>query len=144
MQIEIKVLEKGDEAALQNVAEGVFDNPIDPELATEFLADSRHHLVVAIEGNIVVGMVSGVHYIHPDKPPELWINETGLASTHRRKGIGKRLLDALLLLAHELGCKEAWVLTDRSNNAAMKLYSSAGGVREKEETVMFTYKLSSD
>ena len=43
MTIEIKILHRGDETLLANVAAGVFDNPIDPELTAEFLADHRHH-----------------------------------------------------------------------------------------------------
>ncbi len=41
-------------------------------------------------------MASGVDYIHPDKPRELWINEVGTASTHRGRGIGKKVVTALV------------------------------------------------
>src|SRR6185503_2317671 len=56
-------------------ASHVFDNPIDPRWAAEFLADGRHHLAVAFDGDVVVGMASAVHHLHPDKPPELRIYE---------------------------------------------------------------------
>ena len=79
MTIEIRVLRQGDEAVLANVAPEVFDNPIDPQMTAEFLADPRHHIAVAIDGGVVVGFASGVHYVHPDKRPELWINEVGVA-----------------------------------------------------------------
>src|SRR6516165_10697843 len=91
----IHILEPGDASVLDHVSPGVFENPIDPRWTAEFLADSRHHLAVAIDGNQVVGMASAVHYVHPDKPPELWINEVGVAPTHRAQGIGRRLLEAL-------------------------------------------------
>jgi hypothetical protein len=39
MAIEIKVLRQGDETILRHVAAGVFDNPVDPDLTREFLAD---------------------------------------------------------------------------------------------------------
>ena len=95
MAIEIKVLHCGDEAVLSNVAAGVFDNPIDPKLTAEFLADHRHHIAVAIDDGLVVGFASAVHYIHPDKLPELWINEVAFAPTYRRRGLGKAVLKAL-------------------------------------------------
>jgi ribosomal protein S18 acetylase RimI-like enzyme len=125
--IEIKVLQRGDEAILMNVAPQVLDNPIDPELTREFLEDHRHHIAVAIDDGLVVGFTSGVHYVHPDKPPELWINEVGLAPTNRGRGLGKALLRALLEVGRAHCCAAAWVLTDRSNVAAMALYSSVGG-----------------
>jgi hypothetical protein len=55
MAIDIKVLGKGDEQVLMNVAAKVFDNPVDPALTREFLADPRHHIAVAIEDGLVVG-----------------------------------------------------------------------------------------
>jgi aminoglycoside 6'-N-acetyltransferase I len=127
MAIEIRVLHRGDEGVLRNVAAEVFDNPIDTELTKEFLEDSRHHIAVAIDDGMVVGFASGVHYIHPDKQPELWINEVGLAPTHRRRGLGKAVLRALFEVGRALNCNVAWVLTYRNNVAAMALYSSVGG-----------------
>src|SRR5690349_4783412 len=92
MPTEIKVLRRGDDAILANVAPEVFDNPIDPELTRQFLEDPRHHIAVAIDDGLVVGFASGVHYVHPDKPPELWINEVAIAPSHRGRGLGKLLL----------------------------------------------------
>jgi hypothetical protein len=34
---------------------------------------------MATAGDTVVGFASAVHYVHPDKAPELWINEVGVA-----------------------------------------------------------------
>ena len=114
MAVEIKLLGRHDAGALAHIAPDVFDDPIDVGRANEFLADPRHHLAVAIEDGLVVGFVSAVHYAHPDKPrPELWINEIGVAATHRGRGLGTRLLHAVFAVARGLGCGEAWVMTDR-------------------------------
>jgi hypothetical protein len=61
-------LRPGDETVLDRVAPGVFDDPIDADGTRRFLADERHHIAVALEGALVVGFASGVHYFHPDKP----------------------------------------------------------------------------
>lgn len=134
MAIEIKVLHRGDENVLMTVAPAVFDNPIDTELTKEFLEDPRHHIAVAIDDGLVVGFASGVHYIHPDKPPELWINEVGLAPTHRRRGLGKAVLKALFEVGRAQNCTVAWVLTYRTNVAAMALYSSVGGTEGVDDS----------
>jgi ribosomal protein S18 acetylase RimI-like enzyme len=133
MAIEIKVLQCGDESILMNVAAQVFDNPVDAELTREFLEDPRHHIAVVIDDGLVVGFASGVHYIHPDKPPELWINEVALAPTHRRRGLGKAVLKALFEVGRTQNCTVAWVLTDRNNIAAMALYSSVGGTEGADD-----------
>jgi len=127
MAIQVKVLQRCDEGVLGNVAPELFDNPIDPELTAEFLGDPRHHLAVAIDAGLVVGFASAVHYVHPDKAPQLWINEVAVAPTHRRLGLGKAVLEALFAVGRLHKCTEAWVLTDRTNRAAMALYTSVGG-----------------
>lgn len=140
MTIEIRVLRSGDETVLERVAADVFDDPIVPQAAREFLGDPRHHLAVAIDENTVIGFASGVHYVHPDKPhPEFWINEVGVSETYQNRGLGKLLLRALFDVALRLGCVEAWVLTERDNKAAMRLYQSMGGEEAKDEIVMFTF-----
>jgi len=142
MAVDIKLLGPQDAVVLANIAPDVFDDPIDARRANEFLADPRHHLAVAVENGWVVGFVSAVHYVHPDKPrPELWINEIGVAATHRGRGLGTRLLSAVFAVAQVLGCAEAWVLTDRANTAAMRLYSTAASTQAPTDAVMFTFKL---
>jgi len=127
MSIEIRQVGPADRAVLDHVADEVFDHAIDPALADEFLSDRRHHLFVAIDGGMVVGMITAVEYVHPDKRLQLWINETGVAASHRRRGIGRMLLDAMLAHARTLGCTDAWLGTDLTNEAANALYRSAGG-----------------
>jgi ribosomal protein S18 acetylase RimI-like enzyme len=129
MAVTIKILQAGDDPVLMNVAAGLFDEPIDANLTKEFLEDPRHHIAVAIDDGKVVGFASGVHYIHPDKPPELWVNEVSVAPTHQRRGLGKAVLRALFEVGKFHNCTAAWVLTDPSNAEAIALYSSAGGVK---------------
>jgi len=143
MSAEIRILGRGDEAVLESCAVDVFDDPVDAGAAAEFLADPRHHLAVAIAGGVVVGSVSAVHTVHPDDPwPELWINEVAVAPSHRRQGVARELLAAMLERGRELGCSEAWVLTDRHNAPAMGLYAGVGGVEDEGDTVMFTFPLA--
>ena len=68
MQTIIRLLTTQDSSYLNNVAEDVFDDPIVESSAKEFLADPRHRLVVALDNDLVVGFVSAVIYVHPDKP----------------------------------------------------------------------------
>lgn len=147
MNIEIKLLRQGDEKVLMSVAPDLFDNSIDPDLTKEFLGDARHHIVVAIEHGLVVGFASALHYVHPDKPPQMWINEVAVVSTHRRRGIAKAMLKSLFELGQAHKCTEAWVLTDRFNTAAMALYASLGGIEGADEgpsdaTLGYTFTLS--
>ena len=140
MTIAVRVLGRDEAPVLDNVVDGVFDYPVDPRWCAEFFADRRHHLAVALDGELVVGIASGVHYVHPDKPPDLCINEVGVAPTHEGRGLGRRLVAALVAHGASLGCAEAWVLTSPTNEAAKRMYRAAGSVPEEELSVMFTYR----
>lgn len=140
MPIEIRLLNSGDAAVVQQVAPDVFDYPVDPRWTEEFFADARHHLIVALDDGVVVGMISAVDYVHPDKAPQLWINEVGVAPSHRRRGIGRRLLDTMLEHGRTLGCTEAWLGTEETNTAARRLYESTGAA--PEPFVLYSFPLT--
>jgi ribosomal protein S18 acetylase RimI-like enzyme len=142
MPIEIRILQIEDAHILDHVAPDVFDDPILPRAVQEFLGSPDHHLAVAINEGLVVGFASAVQYVHPDKPrSEMWVNEVGVSPSHQGRGVGKALMRALLEVARNAGCSEAWVLTERDNLPARRLYRSVGGEEEREETVMFSFKL---
>lgn len=141
MSVVVRMLQAGDEAVLAQVADGVFDDAIDPASARAFLADPRHHIAVAIDAGAVVGFASGVDYLHPDKPAQLWINEVGVAPTHQRRGIGRRVLRCLLDHGRHLGCTEAWVGTEPDNAAAGALYAGCGGSDPPMAFVLYAFDL---
>jgi ribosomal protein S18 acetylase RimI-like enzyme len=142
VSIEIRLLRPDERSVLDRVAPDVFDHAIDPGWSAEFFADPRHHLAVALDGGVVVAFTSAVHYVHPDKPPELWINEVGVAPSHQRQGLGRRLVETLLQHGATLGCVQAWVLTSPTNAAAQQLYTAVGGRVEAEPSLLFEFSLS--
>ena len=139
---EIRTLGPDDEQMLANVAAGVFDHTPTPDLTAEFLNDPRHHLVVALDSGRIVGFVSAVDYVHPDKPAELWINEVAVAPAHQNQGVGRLMLRNMLALGRRLGCRCAWVLTNHVNIPAMHLYAASGGVAEADPSVLFEFDLA--
>ena len=141
MPVTIRVLRRDEAAVLDNVAHDVFDYAIDPRWCEEFFADPRHHLVVALDDDLVVGMASGVHYVHPDKPPQLFINEVAVTPTHHGQGIGRRLVATLVAHGEAIGCDEAWVLTSPDNEPAKRMYRAAGAIPDEELSIMFTYRM---
>ena len=93
---EVRVLTPADAWRFERIAEGVFDHSVQERLVAEFLADPRHSLAVAIADGLIVGMASGVRYVHPDKPSEFWINEVGVSPDYQRRGLAKRIVVELL------------------------------------------------
>lgn len=127
-----------------NIAEGLFDKPIQSDLLKMFLSDERHHMAIALSETCIVGFVSAVDYLHPDKPRELWINEVGVSKPWRKMGIAKALMQRMFEHAKEIGCMEAWVLTEPDNIAANALYGSvkSGSGTEKVSCIMYDFLCS--
>jgi hypothetical protein len=51
------------------------------------------------------------------------------------------LCEITLAVARVIGCVEAWVLTDRTNEAALRLYKSNGGIETPGDQVMLEFRL---
>jgi ribosomal protein S18 acetylase RimI-like enzyme len=142
MAIVIRRLGVGDEAVLEKVAPGVFDEAVRPELTKRFLATPNYRIFVALDGDLVVGMATGFTHFHPDKDEEFFVNELGVDDDYRRQGIGQRLLEAILAEARVMGCPDAWLGTEHVNGPALALYRKIMRGDDMEESMsIFTYDL---
>lgn len=124
MPFTVKRLSSSDAPVFARIAPDVFDELVGPVQLATYLAAPGHIMVVAIDDDLVVGQCAGVIHRHPDKPTELYVDEVGTASTHRRQGIARAMLDELFVWGRELGCAEAWLGTELDNEAANGLYRS--------------------
>lgn len=139
--VSIHLVDQANASLLDSVDDDVFDNRVQPDLLRAFLANPANLLVVAVAEGRVVGMASGISYVHPDKPLALFINEVGVASSFHRRGLGRRLVSRIIDRGKELGCTEAWVATELSNQPARALYEALGGVPDQEHAVVYVYPL---
>lgn len=136
MPFSVKRLSSDDIGLLAHIAPDVFDEPVDAARLSSYLATAGHVMVLAFEGDLVVGQCAGVIHRHPDKPTELYVDEVGTASTHRRQGIARAMLDELFRWGRELGCEEAWLGTELDNDPANALYR---GFRPVEDEAIRYY-----
>jgi ribosomal protein S18 acetylase RimI-like enzyme len=140
MAIEVRRVGPRDALLFERIADDVFDHAVSPAVLATYLATPGHHLVVALDGGEVVGQAAAMLHRHPDeRPVELYVDELGVAPSHRRRGIARLLLDELFALGRELGCREAWVGTEHDNTAATTLYEARGAA--PEPFVMYVYEL---
>ena len=141
MSIEIVLLCNANAELLKNIAPEVFDDEINPQYLGAFLDDPRHIMYLAVDNKVVVGMASALEYFHPDKPPQLWINEVGVALSHRKQGIGRKLVQVLVAAAKDRGCIYAWLGTDMENVAAQACFSSVPEVENPQHFLLYEWEL---
>lgn len=141
MAINIERLCPDNVKLLDKLAPDVFDHDIQQPYLRAFIDDPRHVMFLALDSPSVVGMVSAVEYFHPDKRPQLWINEVGVASTHRRQGIGRRLVDAVVRVARERGCAYVWLGTAAENLPAQACFGSVPDVEDPQPFLLYEWDL---
>lgn len=160
MKIQIRPIEENEIVLLSDfLYEAIFqrdeENPIPrsiierPEIQVfiqDFGKRDDHCLVAVVDGRIVgavwarilVGEVKGFGNID-DFTPEFAIS---LYKEYRGKGIGKRLMDAMLDLLRDKGYSQASLAVQKDNYAA-KMYEKLGfcRVNENEEELIMVCKL---
>lgn len=126
---------------LDRLAPEVFDNAIEPLQLARFLADPRHVMLVATEDDLVVGMASAVEYFHPDKPPQMWINEVGVSPVYRRRGFGRALTAAVVEEARQRGCSYLWLGTMQDNAVAQACFQSVPEATPPQPFLLYEWDL---
>lgn len=147
MPVEYRTLGPDDLPLLERARAGLFDNAIDERQAGAFLADPRHEMIVAVdaESGALVGFVSANGYLHPDKPPQAWINELSTLEAYRGRGIGAELVRRMLGLLAERGYGQVWLATEHDNAAARAVYRrvlAERGGSEDPAVVVYEFPLS--
>jgi ribosomal protein S18 acetylase RimI-like enzyme len=132
--VEIRLVTRVDDIT---AAGHLFDAPPEPAASHRFVADDRHHLLVAYaDDGTPAGMVTGVEMTHPDKGTEMFLYELGVDEAYQGQGVGTALVEALAEVARTRGCFGMWVITDEGNAAALATYRRAGGVSEDRQVVL--------
>ena len=105
--------------------------------ARQWLESDRHILVVALDAGAPVGWVYGYELPRVDRKETMFLlYEIDVDEVYRRRGIGTELLRRF----RDLAPGAVWLLTNESNEPAMRLYQSAGGERPNDDDAMFRFK----
>jgi len=146
--MEIRRLHEGDERLAVRVIEqlkfrvrGIGGVSVHPAYMRRILADDRHLFVVACVDDNPVGYAFGYRLCRFDGCSSvMFIYEVEVVERHRRQGIGRALIEEMKTLAKEDGCYQMFLHTNRSNEAAMALYQSAGGEEGDADATAFWWK----
>jgi ribosomal protein S18 acetylase RimI-like enzyme len=123
-------------------ANHLFDHELHSEWVRRFLAQPDHHLCIAYANSEPAGFVSSVELTHPDKGTEMFLYELGVVESHRRRGVGRALVERLAAIARSRGCYGMWVATDDANVAALATYEGTGAKRDEKPAVILTWRFA--
>ncbi len=96
----------------------------------QLIIDSAKHAVIKVAKNIhgeVIGMVSGQLVISTSQgSPSIWVEDMIVSKQYRAHGVGRMLLDAVLVWAKQEGATRAQLLVDLDNISALGYYDHLG------------------
>lgn len=116
------------------------DEPWVLEQAQTFVANPDNLLLLATTPDLICGIVIAHRLQRLDAlRAEVLLYSIDVHEEMQRQGIGHALVDATTAWAKELNADCTWVLTERSNQAAMALYRAAGGTDDIPDVAMFTF-----
>jgi ribosomal protein S18 acetylase RimI-like enzyme len=123
-------------------AQDLFDGPLRLASVRRYLEDRRNIVLVACEGPRVIGFLRGTALDQLESGRrQFFLYELAVADDRRRQGVGRALMERLLVLSRRLGHEEVFVFTDDpKNRAAHRLYRSTGGRTETRGERMYVYR----
>lgn len=119
------------------------DAPPSNKNVETMLDDDRSYLFAAIINSTVVGYA--LAYRFPSLYSEgflAYLYDIEVLQTHRRKGVGKLLIEAMLADLKLDGVKELWLGTAVDNAEGQGLFSSTGAEKSGEIFNDYTYHLN--
>ncbi|MAF10018.1 hypothetical protein CMK11_06155 [Candidatus Poribacteria bacterium] len=118
------------------------DHPdLDESAVQALLGDSRAYLMIGYVEDDPAGFALAYALPRIDaRGAMLYLHEVDVLPGFRRMGVATALMDALLGICGEAGFSEMFVISNQSNQAAMRLYESTGGERPAADDVVFVYE----
>ena len=131
-----------DTRTIEQVRADFDDTDWQAESIQEFLSDQNNILIAAKAGERIVGLIVAHRLARLDSQrAQVLLYEVDVLPRFQGRGIAAAMIEHLKDLARKTGACEVWVVTSKSNEAAMRLYRSTGGTAKQDDDVVFEYKL---
>jgi aminoglycoside 3-N-acetyltransferase I len=92
-----------------------------------FLSRPDNVLIVATMNGVPIGFLLAYLLDRVDRDQQMmFLYEIGVAESHRRRGIGTRMITQVKAICWAQNVMKMWVPTGRANVAATRLYASTG------------------
>ncbi len=145
--MEIKKVAKSDRSIINdllvNHIANLENSPITISHLEKLLKDDRSYLFAAIIDNIVVGYTLAYRFPSLYAVENLaYLYDIEVLPKHRKKGIGRQLIKALITHLKNDEVNELWLGTAVDNISAQSLFTATGGFKSGETFYDYTYNLT--
>jgi len=100
-----------------------------PKAMRLFLANPLNYLLLAVDGERVIGYLFAYELQRPDREQSMmFLYDITVLKEYREKGAGTALVERLKSLCNDKHILKMFVPTSRSNTAAVSLYQKTGAM----------------
>ena len=136
MNEEIRLLTKNDIKNMRTIIED--DNMIFNTKAIErFIEDNHNYAFGVIADNKIVGLAYCYNLLGLDGKDMFYMHSIGFLKEYQDKGFGTKLVQYVSNYAREQGFSEMFVITDKGNPRACRVYEKAGGKNDYEDEIVY-------
>ena len=113
---------------------------IDPLRLKDFLKHPQNLAFVAKYNNKITGFIYGYSLMSLDSDPQLFVYSVEVLTGFQNMGIGSKLFQYVVDFSRENGFSECYVITDKGNKRACRIYEKAGGKNDYEDEIVYVIK----
>ena len=107
----------------------------------EFLLnDSNYFLASIVDGKIVGFLLAYVLQRYDGRNEMIYLHEIDVLESHRKQGIAKEMIEELKIICKRNEFDKIFLITNKSNKAAVALYESTEGKKNADDDVVYSYK----
>jgi ribosomal protein S18 acetylase RimI-like enzyme len=112
------------------------------EYLRKLLSRPENILIVAAQEGVPIGFLLAYQLDRVDRDQRMiCLYEVDVSEHHRRRGIGRAMIETLKMICRQENAMKTWVIANRSNLAAFRLYESTGATADASgDQVTFVYK----
>ena len=111
------------------------------ENVRQFLANPMNWFFACIENGEIIGYAYGyeVNRLN-DIGNMLYIHTVSVVTKYHRQGIGRTMLESIKAACKLFGICRFFLITQKSNTAACKLYESVGGISAHDDNEVYFFQ----
>jgi len=120
------------------------DIEIDMERVERFLEHPQNLAFIAMCNDEVCGLIYGYTLMSLTAAPQLFVYSVDVFRRYQNKGIGSKFFQYVVDYSKENGYSECFVITDKGNKRACRIYEKAGGKNDFDDEIVYVIKHSRD
>lgn len=135
----IKKLTEANLYYFKEISDFVFDGKKVQKYLNQFIEDDNCYGFVAQQNGKVVGFAYSYRLKRLESKPMMYIHSIDVLESYRKQGIGKKLISHIVDYSIKNDFKSCFLITNKTNYSACKLYESTGGKVISVDDVLYKW-----